>query len=220
MATARERLLQTLSAVISQNFNEEAIVSLNRLLNSYRVQAKPENNIDKSITAREALAQNIVQDWKEKTTLKKHDIIRLIEPFRMQLKTGAGKRKTATDNTYEKNPGFSHNSSLTRREIIKENINKHENAYFRKKTALTPPEEERSIAGGPLPKAGDRGQCPKCHSLGVVLARNYQDDDSYSCIYCGYQAYISTTSSSRYDSSVSKELLGNHADKSDLENEE
>ncbi|MEW5850404.1 MAG: hypothetical protein AB2A00_16580 [Myxococcota bacterium] len=34
-----------------------------------------------------------------------------------------------------------------------------------------------------------RSECPKCKSRGVVLARTYAQEEYYSCIYCGWQAF-------------------------------
>ena len=48
------------------------------------------------------------------------------------------------------------------------------------------------VAGGPRRRQKARGECPKCKSLGVVLARSYSGDEYYSCIYCGWQAYKPT----------------------------
>jgi hypothetical protein len=45
------------------------------------------------------------------------------------------------------------------------------------------------VAGGPRARKKARGECPKCKSKGVVLARSYAGDEYYSCIYCGWQAY-------------------------------
>lgn len=45
------------------------------------------------------------------------------------------------------------------------------------------------VAGGPRPRKKARGECPKCKSMGVVLARSYSGDEYYSCVYCGWQAY-------------------------------
>ncbi len=45
------------------------------------------------------------------------------------------------------------------------------------------------VAGGPRARKKARAECPKCHSMGVVLARSYSGDEYYSCIYCGWQAY-------------------------------
>ncbi len=45
------------------------------------------------------------------------------------------------------------------------------------------------VAGGPRARKKARAECPKCKSMGVVLARSYSGDEYYSCIYCGWQAY-------------------------------
>ncbi len=206
MATARERLLQALTAIISQPFSEEVKSSLKRLLNSYRVQAKPEENIDKNLTARDALANIIIHSWRQRGALERKDIISLIEPFRMQLKTGLSKRKTSTDSFAEASAEENESGSIPRRVKIKENINRHENAYFREKNTAAP-QEQSAIAGGPLPKTGGRGQCPKCRSVGIVLARAYGGDDYYSCIYCGYQAYLKSVDP-KLDPPLAAELLG------------
>ena len=34
-----------------------------------------------------------------------------------------------------------------------------------------------------------RSECPKCKSRGVVLARSYTQEEYFSCIYCGWQAF-------------------------------
>jgi hypothetical protein len=51
------------------------------------------------------------------------------------------------------------------------------------------PRGPEPIAGGPRTRKKARGECPKCKSKGVVLARSYSGDEYYSCIYCGWQAY-------------------------------
>ncbi|MDP2343907.1 MAG: hypothetical protein Q8O67_23320 [Deltaproteobacteria bacterium] len=51
------------------------------------------------------------------------------------------------------------------------------------------PRSAEPVAGGPRARKKARGECPKCHSMGVVLARSYSGDEYYSCIYCGWQAY-------------------------------
>ncbi|MFZ9888694.1 MAG: hypothetical protein ACO3JL_14435, partial [Myxococcota bacterium] len=45
------------------------------------------------------------------------------------------------------------------------------------------------VGGGPRQRGRTRAECPKCHSMGVVLARSYAGDEYFSCIYCGWQAY-------------------------------
>ncbi len=51
------------------------------------------------------------------------------------------------------------------------------------------PRSAEPVAGGPRARKKARAECPKCHSMGVVLARSYSGDEYYSCIYCGWQAY-------------------------------
>lgn len=34
-----------------------------------------------------------------------------------------------------------------------------------------------------------RAECPKCKGRGVVLARSYTQEEYYTCIYCGWQAF-------------------------------
>jgi hypothetical protein len=218
VATARERLLQALTAIISQPFSEEVKASLKRLLNSYRVQAKPEENVDKNLTARDALANIIIHSWQQKKSLERKDVIVLIEPFRMQLKTGLNKRKSTNSDSPEIAHEENDSGSLPRRVKIKENINRHENAYFREKTAPDP-KEQSAIAGGPLPKTGGRGQCPKCRSVGIVLARAYGGDDYYSCIYCGYQAYLKSIDP-KLDPPLAAELLGSNYGDSEFDKED
>lgn len=217
MATARERLLQALTAIVSQPFSEEVKTSLKRLLNSYRVQAKPDENIDRNSTARDALATIIFQTWREKTTLDRKDIIILTEPFRMQLKIGLSKRKSSGEHESPHSLD-EQETTIPRRAKIKENISRHENAYFREKTGSAL-KEQTAIAGGPLAKTGGRGQCPKCRSIGIVLARAYGGDDYYSCIYCGYQAYTKAVDP-KLDPTFATEMLGTSAGAPDFDKED
>ena len=193
MATARERLLQALHAIISRPYSEEGKGALKRLLNSYRVQAKPGGALEKEQTARDVLAAHIISSWQQKGSLDKKLIISLINPFRMQVKHGLSRAleqnlpAPGTKITSEQEPGGS-----SARVRVKENINRHQNAYFKDKNDPKKKQVESFVAGGPLPKKQGRGQCPKCRSMGVVLARSYGSEDHCSCIYCGYQAQINT----------------------------
>ncbi len=190
MATARERLLQALTAIISQPYGDEGKNALNRLLNSYRVQAKPGENVNKDQTARDALAGKIIESWQHNQSPEKKNLGRIISSFRMQLKQGLGRNKLL-DPKQEAELELEMRGSgkgLTRSQI-KENISKHENAYFKDKLNLSKGDPEvNAIAGGPKQGSNSRGQCPKCRSMGIVLARAYGVDDYHSCIYCGYQA--------------------------------
>jgi hypothetical protein len=63
------------------------------------------------------------------------------------------------------------------------------------------------VAGGPRKRGRTRGECPKCHSMGVVLARSYSGDEYFSCIYCGWQAYKPTEDDDP-NASLAVRLLG------------
>jgi len=221
VATARERLLQALTAIISQPFGDDGRSALTRLLNSYRVQAKPGESINKSQTARDALAEKIVEAWKQCPSADKRNLSRIISSFRMQLKQGLGRsklldQKQETDVDLElRHPG----RGLTRSQI-KENISRHENAYFKDK--FNPPKgdsEVNAIAGGPKTGSNSRGQCPKCRSMGIVLARAYGGDDYHSCIYCGYQAYLKGADP-KLDLPMAAELLGHAFIDPDLDDDD
>lgn len=209
MATARERLLQSLIAIISQAFTPEAKVALKRLLNTYRVQAKPGETLAKDMTARDVLANKIVSAWVLKNTLDKKDLEHLISPFRMQLKQGLLRTKGDFERSELENSIGTTNVAFQglKRSQIQENINRHQNAYFRDRSRLKKENPEHlAIAGGPVQKTGGRGQCPKCRSVGIVLARSYGGEDYYSCIYCGYQAYLKS-SDPKIDLPLAAELL-------------
>ena len=109
----------------------------------------------------------------------------------MQLKQGLGRTKLdLRQEGDEQSDQKAHGRTLTRSQI-KENISKHENAYFKEKTSSARVEQDgQAIAGGPKQGSNTRGTCPKCRSVGIVLARAYGGDDYHSCIYCGYQAYL------------------------------
>jgi len=70
-----------------------------------------------------------------------------------------------------------------------------------------PPEP---VAGGPRARKKARGECPKCKSKGVVLARSYSGDEYYSCIYCGWQAYKAVDEDDS-NASLAVRLLGQTA---------
>ena len=222
MATARERLLQALTAIISQPCNEDGKTALKRLLNSYRVQAKPGENLDKNQTARDLLAGKIIEAWTQNTTTEKKNLNRIISSFRMQLKQGLSRSKSQeakSGNPGEASSMADQNKSMTRSQI-KENTAKQENAYFKSKSAYNELAIDAiPIAGGPKQRLSSRGQCPKCRSMGIVLARAYGGDDYYSCIYCGFQSYLKGVDP-KLDLPLAAELLGSAFGDPENENED
>jgi hypothetical protein len=218
VATARERLLQSLTAIISQAFSAEGKVALRRLLNTYRVQAKPGENVSKSQTARDVLAANIQSAWLQNGALNKQEIEGLISPFRVQIKQGLiraryddDRANTSLNNTADTN-ALENSMSLRGKEI-----NRIKNPYFRDKAKDSESDDKSAaIGGGPLQKAGGRGQCPKCRSKGIVLARSYGMDDYHSCIYCGFQAQLKSHNA-QADLPLAAELLSITLDEPDLD---
>jgi len=204
VATARERLLQALYAIISRPYTEEGKGALKRLLNTYRVQAKPGELLEKDQTARDVLASRIINTWAQKQVIDKKIIIGLISPFRMQVKQGLA--RISNNSSLSSHKSEQEISGSNARVKVKENINRHQNAYFKDKKALEKTAPDSSIAGGPLPKKQGRGQCPKCRSMGVVLARSYGGDDYCSCIYCGFQSQLNTLDP-KLDLPIAAELI-------------
>jgi hypothetical protein len=217
VATARERLLQALSAIISQPFSDDGRVALIRLLNSYRVQAKPGENIENNHTARDALAHKIIAAWMHSFPTEKKILSQIISAFRMQLKQGLGRGKLSDTKKMQDHIDIAdHTKGLTRLQI-KQNTSKHENAYFKDKHIQGQPDAaHKAIAGGPKQGSNSRGKCPKCRSMGIVLARAYGGDDYHSCIYCGYQAYLKD-GDAKLDLPLAAELLGHAFGDPDVE---
>lgn len=208
MATARERLLQALTAIISQPLTEDGKNALRRLLNSYRVQAKPGEDLPKSDTARDALAEQIIASWKEHGPVDRKVLGTLISPFRMQLKQGLARGRGDAKNAAADVDIIKNESKNLTRMQIKEKAVLHENAYFRERHDAHPNILKHApIAGGPKVGSNTRGQCPKCRSIGIVLARAYGGDDYYSCIYCGFQSYLKGADP-KLDLPLAAELLG------------
>lgn len=187
VATARERLLKALLTVVSQPASIEAKTTLKRLLNNYRVQAKPETNVEDGLTARDSLANKIIFAW-QSSPLDKKAICEMTDGYRMQLKNNA--KKAFFENEADSSKTVSHIGPNLNEEKGKDKIN-HENAYFKESDLNDKQQNLSAIAGGPIAQNSKKGQCPKCKSQGIVIARVYQKDDYYSCIYCGYQSFVS-----------------------------
>ncbi len=197
MGTARERLFQALETILSENSSEPGKFALKRLLKAYRVQAKPGERTSVAHTARDVLYNSIVAAW-EGNKLSADQIYKLIEPFRMQAKLGLG-RGSKRERAEKSEDGVALDAPETNSKILrKETYKKIENAYFadreRKGSVKT---FDSAIAGGPEKKNLNRGQCPKCKSLGIVLAQDYDGENYHSCVYCGF--YLSPDTNAKFD---------------------
>ncbi len=190
MATARETLFDEVLHLLSQAHDATAVHNLSTIIDKYRIQAKPGQFVSEGQTARETIAAQILLEWQAKGTETPQKLAKIIDHFRMQHKQipVAGAEK-------------SHDASGTH--APRANVNKKKsaeskkNADVHKVTELMAEDTHKDVAelshepvgGGPIKRKSARGQCPKCHSIGVVLARSYTGDEYFSCIYCGYQSF-------------------------------
>lgn len=198
MATAREKLIKELLTIISQPYNTSGHHSLIHLLKSYRVQSK--TGIDSSKTARNELFDQLLNTWQKNLLITENSISDILSSFRMQIKQNEHKNIE----TKLKNKDDNNQKNINK----KDNKNSHENAYFKDKYDINNPINSLAIAGGPKQKQHQRGQCPKCRSFGIVLSRVYASENYHSCIYCGYQSYL-TDDDRSLDLPLAAKLLQN-----------
>lgn len=211
MKTAREQLCEEVTALLGKGEDVDMV----RLMARYRVQTKPGIEIPGAPTARDALGDRLGALLRNGSNddATRARIGSTIDEFRMQLKQ-AGAEKPAAPASFAARPAAAHKArgpTPTREGPRPVGVA----AAGQKKPApvsgLPPPRPPsrpgtnvtlgvgeaparltrgaEPVAGGPRARKKARGECPKCHSMGVVLARSYSGDEYYSCIYCGWQAY-------------------------------
>ena len=206
MKTAREQLFEEVTALLGKPDG----VDMGKLMARYRVQTKPGVEITGSPTARDALGERLGTLLKSGADddATKTRIGTTIDEFRMQLKQ-AGAEKSPTQATVR--PAVTKPRPPIPERDPRPAMPTAPNSSSKKPlSAPTPraparpsapvtlsvgeaparlPRGAEPVAGGPRARKKARGECPKCHSMGVVLARSYSGDEYYSCIYCGWQAY-------------------------------
>ena len=172
-------MLQEIIKITGQTFSQSTMNELHSTLDKYRIQVKSLAMLKSDQTARLSLTENLVSIWKtEKDELTFKKIKAVIAGFRMQLKKDNSATKVnLTDK--ERRSGSVPVDALYKKKIGKSG------AHIRIKN------DAEALAGGPKKRNSSRGKCPKCHSLGVVLAQSSGGDGYFSCIYCGFQAYQS-----------------------------
>jgi hypothetical protein len=185
VATAREKLYDEIVALTSSALPDDAEAVIKKIMVRYRVQTKPGINIPAGMTARDALGERLLKLWSSPPKDLAATVGTTIDEFRMQLKqkggsTGAKKKKAPAK------PKAAPRSAApapapTPTPAGADTAKPAQAAGDRRR--LEP------VAGGPRRRGKTRGECPKCHSKGVVLARSYAGDEYFSCIYCGWQAY-------------------------------
>ncbi len=218
MKTAREQLYDEVTILLAKPA-DNAASEMKKVMSRYRVQTKPGVDISDGPTARDALGARLIDIWKngkdDDATRQKMEA--LIDQFRMQLK-GSGSDKPQKPGPLKKLT-FPSSSTPVSKEALLANAPSAFKPTAKSEPKPAPTSKElgpkaparpaiptqtlglaeppaRSHARGPEPVAGGprqrkkaRGECPKCKSMGVVLARSYAGDEYYSCIYCGWQAY-------------------------------
>ena len=181
MATARDTLLADLSRLLGTVYSERSAASIGALLERFRIQSKAGPDTIRG-TARELLSIQLQRLWRDQPTGDLSQVIlSTINQYRMQLKQLGDKKTGAKDKS----------RALSKKLLAK--------------LPLQP------LAGGPQKRQRIRGECPKCHSMGVVLARSYNGDEYFSCIYCGFQTYRAAMDL-EFDLPMAAELLNRRFD--------
>lgn len=196
MTTAREKLYQEIVALAGAAAGPAAEAEVRKVMTRYRVQTKPGVHIPDGATARDALGDRLLALWREQPEGLHDKVGATIDEFRMQVKQKAAQPKASV-------PSASTSAAPKAKPAQKPAAKRPaplpaagNGASSAPKPPPSPPSEPRSrrmvsepVAGGPRRRGKTRSECPKCHSMGVVLARSYAGDEYYSCIYCGWQAY-------------------------------
>jgi hypothetical protein len=185
VATARETLYDEITALTKGAPTDESAGDIKKIMSRYRVQTKPGVNIADGITARDALGDRLLDMWKGGGDDLDARIGAAIDEFRMQVKAkpAGGKAKARTPKPRAPKPAAKATPEVpATADEPDASDGKGEPAAARQPRA-------QPVAGGPRKRGKTRGECPKCHSMGVVLAQSYSGDEYYSCIYCGWQAF-------------------------------
>jgi hypothetical protein len=214
LATAREKLYDEVVALIGSPPGGDAEASIKKIMTRYRVQTKPGVNIGPGETARDALGERLLELWRTLPPDAKAQIGSTIDEFRMQVKQrssgGAKPKKPPTgpaDEAKKPAPRPAPAPPAARPEPTPFlNGDDERPDPLGRRRVIEP------VGGGPRRRGKTRGECPKCHSQGVVLARSYAGDEYYSCIYCGWQAYRPADENDP-TASLAVRLLGQTVDK-------
>lgn len=237
VTTAREKLYEEVIGMVASPAGPSSEGEMRKVMSRYRVQTKPGVDIPPGATARDALGDRLLDLWRTQPADIKSKIGTSIDEFRMQLKSsgaagGAGssppsparagqaaRARPATgpglpispaveDEDQEGNgaraPSPPAREPPPSRPVTALGVGDAPSPAMRARAGRATAEP---VAGGPRKRGRSRGECPKCHSMGVVLARSYSGDEYFSCIYCGWQAYKPTDEDDP-NASLAVRLLG------------
>ena len=167
---------ETMAALKGGAFDDNSEKFIRDMLNRYRVQTKPGNNIPEGSTARDTLGDRLLDVWKNRDDKAGETVQAIIDTFRMQNKTKPGAAKKRAPKREPKIPVAKPTAAPMP-------------VTPKPKPVHRPPRSEPAVRGGVRKRGRTRSECPKCKSMGVVLASSYSGDDYFSCVYCGWQAY-------------------------------
>ena len=211
MKTAREQLYDEAIGLLPSPPTDASPGDMKKIMLKYRVQTKPGVDIGAGVTARDALGDRILELWRagadDEATRAKMGT--LIDEFRMQLKQAgpegapAGGAPKAPPRPRPAPPAAPRPeakapAAAPRKPPVPEKPAPPRAPLPSVALGMSDPPAKgmrhvaEPVAGGPRRRQKARGECPKCKSHGVVLARSYSGDEYYSCIYCGWQAYKPT----------------------------
>jgi len=205
LATARESLYDEMVALSAQPFSDGVVEAVQKTMLRYRVQTKPGVQVPSSTTARDALAERLIGLLKTRPGNLTEALGTTIDEFRMQVK---GKGPSSSTPKAPKPAKTKPPAAAPRADEDDDSGDDDDDDDGDAKAPRAPgarapsaprvdrandmrafPRGAEPVAGGPRRRGRSRSECPKCHSMGVVLARSYAGDEYFSCIYCGWQAY-------------------------------
>lgn len=213
MTTARAQLHNEIVEIVTGKARTEVEPRLDELLGRYRVQyKKPPADASTQITAREALIAKVAAIAKRPAKDLVAQISALLDDFRMQFKSeGKSNDGDAAPRPAGRKPKKAKAAAAPGAPDAKPA------RQAKAKPGATTATKGTPTTGGA--KRSTRSECPKCHSMGVVLARSYAADEYFSCIYCGWQGYKSPEAGDA-DDSLAARLLGLYSGAAEPEAEE
>lgn len=189
MSTARENLIQEVMKIPQEPMTVSSTVRLKNIINRYRVQLKPWAQSLPGISAREKLL-SVLTNLCSQETAQFNQFKDAVKAFRMQTKP------------------------LKRRVSPVEPVVSSTQSRGRSNGDQVSSKISEPIAGGPQRGKKSRGECPKCHSMGVVLSQELTDAH-YACIYCGFQVFQKRAQGGDLALSIATELFGRTFDEND-----
>jgi hypothetical protein len=205
MSTARATLHADLVKMLGHKDKGDLEGQLDELLTSYRVQYKKPGDSSRK-TARDALRDDLVATAGKPGKDLMAQVAQVLDEYRMQAKaSGAAEGKKEPRKKAAK---ASAADDATPAPAGKAAARHAPAPAPRPAAPAARPAASAKPSPGPAAARGtSRSECPKCHSMGVVLARSYATDEYYSCIYCGWQGFKPAEAMEAEDSLAAR-LLG------------